>query len=170
LDVAVSDPTGAAIEYRYDGNIITVVWEAPFSKVGETRQIVVKYTVQDPVSGMHFSVPDEKFPLQSLHVITDNETERARYWLATVDAPICRPTIKWTVTVADPIMTVLANGNQISETAENGIKVVVHQLDYGCPSYLLSLAVGDFIRGAPFCTSLFHDISQLVNLFFLFGR
>jgi aminopeptidase N len=132
------------LEWTYDGEIIQVTWTKPFEKLGEGRKFAVKYTVTKPVTGLNFSVPDKEYPQRPLFAITDNESERARYWLACVDYPVVRPTVDFHITAAEG-MTIVANGKEMNKETKDG-KVTSHwHLPYPCPSYLTCFAVGDFI-------------------------
>ncbi|ORZ35026.1 hypothetical protein BCR44DRAFT_1434945 [Catenaria anguillulae PL171] len=132
--------------FEYTGKEIHIDWTKPFAR-GEERKVTIKYTVEQPVAGMYFNHANGKFGYgpHGTHVITDHETERARYWLATIDEPTVRPKLTFHLT-APAHMEALANGNLVSTTAsaDGARKTTVWHLDYPCPSYLLCLAVGEF--------------------------
>ena len=112
-DVSVSGPD----EWRYDGKAIELTWTEPFG-AGEERDVSVRYRVEKPISGLLFSAPDEAYPRRPLFVVTDHETERARYWLPCVDYPTVRTTFEFRLT-APAELTILASGTLEAET-ENG--------------------------------------------------
>jgi aminopeptidase N len=144
-DVAVTGEGGQSLSSSYDGRRITVLFDRPLAR-GEVRRFQVSYRVDHPVSGLHFSAPDEAHPDRPLFVATDNETERARYWLPCVDYPAVRTTLSFALTVpAD--FTVLANGLCEGEDARaDGTKTARWRLDHPCPSYLVCFAAGHFVR------------------------
>jgi aminopeptidase N len=143
-DVACTGVDGKAVSFRYDGKEITVDWDEPFED-GEERQLVVTFRFEKPSTGMFFSKPCETFPDRAWYAATDNETERARHWLPTVDLPSVRCTLDWHLT-ADERFTILANGALQSETSNgDGTKTAHWKLEQPCPSYLSCLAVGDFV-------------------------
>lgn len=114
-------------------------------------------------------------------MITDNESERGRYWLACVDYPVVRPTVDFHITADEGKwdslslclvnssrcweqqnekwnvvgLTIVANGKETNKETKNG-KVTSHwHLPYPCPSYLTCFAVGDFILGSSFLHNWF---------------
>ena len=101
------------------------------------------YRIQDPISGLQFSAPDEKRPDFPYYAITDNETERARYWFPCVDFPTVRSKMDYHLT-ADEKLTILANGALVSEETKDGMKTSHWKLDYPCASYLACFAIGEF--------------------------
>ena len=140
-DVSVSGPD----EWRYDGKAIELTWTEPFA-AGEERDVSVRYRVEKPISGMHFSAPDEAYPRRPLFVVTDHETERARYWLPCVDYPTVRTTFDFKIT-APAELTILASGTCEAETDNgDGTKTAHWKLDYPCPSYLCCFGAGRFSR------------------------
>ncbi len=143
-DVSVRDPSGRALSWRYDGKRIAVSWNEPIA-AGEERRLEVCYRVREPVSGMHFTRPDQHYPSRPRFVITDHETERARYWLPCVDYPAVRTTYDFHLT-APAELTILANGVLAAESTKSGVKTAHWHLDYPCPSYLACLAIGRFVR------------------------
>ncbi|MCU0724207.1 MAG: hypothetical protein MUE73_00220 [Planctomycetes bacterium] len=144
-DVAVSGEDGHDLAFSYDGRRITVLFERALTR-GETRRFAVVYRVDHPITGLMFSTPDAANPGRPLFVATDNETERARYWLPCVDYPAIRTTLSFALT-APVDFTVLANGRSEGEEANgDGTKTARWRLDQPCPSYLVCLAAGHFVR------------------------
>ncbi|MBT4981330.1 MAG: hypothetical protein HOL51_04650 [Gemmatimonadetes bacterium] len=141
----VAAEVSGPLSSRYDGRQLTITWDTPFAE-GETREVAVDYAVEAPVSGMHFSHPDDRYPDRPVFACSDHETERARYWLPCVDYPAVRTTFDFAIRVAADL-TVLANGVQDGETEHgDGTKTTRWTLDFRCPSYLCCLAVGRFTR------------------------
>lgn len=151
--------------YRYDGKRVQIVWANPFTSVGETRRVSVRYTVQDPVAGMHFFGGPDAPEGEPAYALSDHETEKARYWLPCVDLPSVRTTADFYLTTRRGHVA-FANGVKASEallplehtqqqdgggdqdddddTAWKGERTLtVWRLDFPCPSYLLCVAVGD---------------------------
>lgn len=150
-DVRVGDADGHALTWTYDGAAIKVRWTGGVPR-GETRRVAVGYRVASPIAGMFFSHPTAALPDAPTFVVTDHETERARYWLPCVDQPNARTRLDIRIT-ADARFTILANGGQVDETmnvdangVSDGTKSAHWRLDFPCPSYLLCFAVGDFVR------------------------
>lgn len=138
-----------------DGRRLTLVFDGPAAR-GETRVLRLRYEVRDPRGGLYFSSPSAHEPDAPRFAVTDHETERARYWLATLDHPSVRPTLAISVT-SSAADTILANGAHVETvTHDDGTKTARYRLDQPCPSYLTAFAVGDFVafedepyRGIP---------------------
>lgn len=130
--------------WNYDGTEITLFWKKSFEK-GEKREAKIDYTVKEPITGMHFSYPDDNYPNRPIFVGTDHETEKARYWLPCVDHPAVRCTLDFFLT-AEKDFTILANGELINEElSRDGLKTAHWKLNFRCPSYLITIAIGDFV-------------------------
>lgn len=129
------------VSFQYDSREITVRFDEPFEE-GEERVVSLEYEVLEPSTGMFFSNPDD-FEGAGYWVATDHESERARHWFATIDLPAVKPTLEFYIT-ADSELTILANGMCVDESSENGRKTAHWRLDYPCPSYITTFAVGDF--------------------------
>lgn len=141
LDVQVAGGGASS----YDGKVLHVAWDRAFG-AGEERSVRLRYRVVAPVTGVLFSSPDADYPDAPTFAVTDHETERARYWLASVDHPSARPTLEIHVR-ADARYTLLANGEPRGEEQHaDGTKTAHFSQRTGCPSYLTCFAVGDFVR------------------------
>ena len=131
--------------WNYDGKVIDLYWETSFTK-GEKREASIKYEINDPISGMYFSYPDEKYPDRPKYVVTDNESIRARYWLPCIDHLSIRCSVDFFLT-SDKEHFILANGKLVEEKDNgDGTKTAHWNQSFPSPSYLLTLAVGEFIE------------------------
>jgi aminopeptidase N len=140
-DLEVPNPD---VAYQYDGREIKLTWKEPLA-VGEKRDVTVRYQLKKPSTGLHFSAPTKAVPESPFFAGTDNESERARHWLACVDLPSVRPTLTYHLTSrAD--LTFLANGLLVSEEIHGEEKTSHWELKQPCPSYLACFAVGEFVR------------------------
>lgn len=136
---------GDSLQYDYDGKLITITWEKPFTK-GEKRDVIVEYVVEKPVTGLTFGGPDEHYPDRAAYAAADNETERARYWLPCMDFPTVRTTLEFVLT-ARKEYGLLANGVLVSEVEnEDGTKTANWVLDFPCPSYLVCVVCGELVE------------------------
>jgi aminopeptidase N len=136
---------GHAGRADYDGRAIALTWDDAF-EAGEEREAVLQYKVIAPASGVLFSSPDALHPDAATFAVTDHETERARYWLASLDHPSARPTLDIHLR-ARADLTLLANGAWAGEEQHaDGTKTVHYRQTTGCPSYLVCFAIGDFVR------------------------
>ena len=142
--VEVESP-GQGLAWRYNGTQLQVTFHEPVPRDG-TRVLVVRYRVQNPHAGLYFSLPTETEPGLGTFAATDNETERARYWMPCIDHPSVRTTLTWHLR-ADQKYTVLANGELTGiEVHEDGTHTASWRLNWRCPSYLACFAIGDFVR------------------------
>jgi len=130
------------LEWTYDGELIRLTWAEPIPKL-QQRSICVAYALDHPVSGMLFSCPDEAYPTRPAFAATDNETERARYWLPCVDFPQVTQRLEFLLTSHESHVLV-ANGVLQSEVVRDGRKTAHWKLDFPCPSYLVCIAAGEF--------------------------
>ncbi|KAI8375207.1 peptidase family M1-domain-containing protein [Blakeslea trispora] len=131
-------------DFHYDGHHIHLFWQQPFAMQDE-RKVTVEYTIDHPVAGLYFNKGDENKDGSQIWAITDHETEKARYWLPTVDFPTVRTTLTWAIT-APKQYTSLANGTLLGSESSDKFTTTKWELDHPCPSYLICFAVGDFIE------------------------
>ncbi|KAJ3342553.1 hypothetical protein HDU93_001940 [Gonapodya sp. JEL0774] len=132
-------------QWYYNGEVLEILWSKPFAP-GESRKVVKEYDVTEPLGGMRFWVPDTAYPTRPLHCFTQHETEMARYWLACVDYPQVRTTLSIHLK-HDSNLTSVTNGTPLRSTTSSDNTVITHwQLDQLCPSYLIAVAVGEFIE------------------------
>ena len=144
-DVTVSSPDGHDLSSSYDGEAITITWSEAFSP-GEERRVAIDYALHDPVSGLFFSSPSETYPDAPTFAATDNESERARHWLPCIDLPNVRTTVTSVIT-SDASHTILGPGVLLDEqVSADGRKTARWQLEQRCPSYILCITAGDFVR------------------------
>ena len=144
-DLVVNDPDGHELSHLYDGQKLAVHWADPF-KQNEQRRVEITYQVSSPADGFFFSQPNEAYPNQPWYAATDHETERARHWLPCIDLPNVRTTLEFHLR-ADSRFTILANGYLVEEINHaDGTKMAHWRLDQLCPSYLICIAIGEFVH------------------------
>ena len=141
----VSDPDGAALQWRYDGNKIHVQWSEP-AQLGDERRVTLTYRVEQPITGLFFGGPSAAEPSRGRYLATDHETERARYWLACVDHPSARPTLDIYLQVETGVEAVATGALISDQTDTDGVRVVHWRSAARCPSYLLCIIVGEYVR------------------------
>ena len=124
------------IRWRYSGSEVVVVFEEAF-RVKEKREVTVSYKVEKPVLGVLYGGEEEKYSNLPLFFATDNETEKAEYWLPCVNRPSVRTTVNWRVR-HEKRFTCLCNGEEEGVIDhQDGTQTTKWSLDYPCPSYLL---------------------------------
>lgn len=141
LTLQVTSPDDSGLAFSYDGHFVRILLSKPLPK-GDRLVLDVHYSVQDPIDGLLYSTQHDGF-----FVVSDHETERARYWLPVVDHPVVRTTITFDIhTPAEHKLTALANGELVRETIADGVKTTSWKMDQPTPSYILCVAIGRFIR------------------------
>jgi len=144
VDFTIKSVRGAD-SYTYDGEKITLLWITPWKK-GQNHDVEIQYSIEEPISGLYFSYPDQQYPDRIPYAVTDHETERARYWLPCVDHPAVRCSIDFYLTASEKY-TILANGRLMEEGSNgNGTKTAYWKQEFPCPSYLITIAIGDFVK------------------------
>lgn len=109
------------ITFCYDGQHLRLQWEKPFA-LGEEREVTVNYLIDRPVTGLFISFPDEAYPNRATYAASDEESERARYWLLSVDYPAVRTTLAFHFTVHSSFTTVANGALQNVEELPNSMK------------------------------------------------
>jgi aminopeptidase N len=143
--ITASDADGDGLTWHYDGSKLVVDWEEPFA-VGEQRRVAVAYRVHEPVAGLYFSQPNHAYPNQPWYATSDHETELARHWLPCIDLPNVRTKLDFHLR-AEARFTILANGYLVQEVDNgDGTKTAHWKLEQLCPSYLICIAIGDFVQ------------------------
>ena len=74
-----ADPNSSGpepLQWRYDGQKIIITWLNPW-RHNEKRHVRVTYTLLTPMGGLYFN----RAPLSTPSVCSDNEPERARFWI-----------------------------------------------------------------------------------------
>ncbi len=144
IDFSIKNVRGAD-SYSYDGEKISLNWNTSWEK-GEERDVEIEYSVEEPISGLFFSHPDDKYPDRVQYAVTDHETERARYHIPCLDHPAVRCSIDFYLTAKEKY-TILANGKLIEEKLNgDGTKTAHWKQAFPCPSYLITYAIGDFVK------------------------
>ena len=144
-EVDVLDADDLPLDWTYDGERIEVVWREPLA-LAEQRRVIVRYRVIDPLTGMIFSWPDDAHPARPRFVATDHETERARYWLPCIDHPTVRTPLDLHLRAGSEY-TILGAGLLVEqEEHDDGTTTCHWRLEEACPSYLICLGIGEFVR------------------------
>eukprot|EP00002_Diphylleia_rotans_P003089 TRINITY_DN1206_c0_g1_i4.p1 TRINITY_DN1206_c0_g1~~TRINITY_DN1206_c0_g1_i4.p1 ORF type:complete len:473 (-),score=101.12 TRINITY_DN1206_c0_g1_i4:1671-3089(-) len=144
VDVQNVESSAPLLSFRYDGEVITITWAEDLIR-GSQYSIAVKYVIENPISGLFFSKPDSTNPTRPFYVATDNETQRARYWMPCVDAPSVRTPFDFYIT-APKDLTIVANGLLQSETVTGETKCAHWKESFPLSSYLSCFAVGDLVK------------------------
>jgi aminopeptidase N len=143
------------VDFTNDGKHILVPLGPPL-RPGERATIRVKYTVDNPQSGLHFFGPSKDEPDVPYVVWSQGESVTNSYWFPCFDHPNERQTTELVVTT-DKKFKVSANGHLVARKEDPAHGTVTYRWlqDKAHAAYLVSMIVGDFVtkedtwRGKP---------------------
>ncbi len=147
--------------FDYDGEKIQINLLQPATE--EPIHITIAYGVDHPQRGIYFIQPDEHYPDKPTQVWTQGEDEDSRFWFPCFDYPGQLATSEIKVRVPAKYMAV-SNGELISAEAVGSDKIYHWYQKQVHPTYLMTLAVGDFAE----LTDSWQDIP--VNYYVEKGR
>ncbi|PZO37523.1 MAG: aminopeptidase [Pseudanabaena frigida] len=149
--VAISDrieakpnPDKAKSKFDYDGEFLKIYLNEP-TKANVPIEIAIAYAAEQPQRGIYFVQPTEHQPDKPTQVWTQGEDEDSRYWFPCFDYPGQLATSEIRIKVPKDL-SVISNGELI-EVKENKKEKIYHWSQKEVhPSYLMTLAIGDFIE------------------------
>lgn len=128
--------------FDYDGEELHIQLLNP-TEIGKDIKIAIAYHVEKPQRGIYFITPDQHYPNKPTQVWTQGEDEDSRFWFPCFDYPGQLATSEIRVKVPKPLIAI-SNGELIA-TEEEGDTKIYHWLQQQVhPTYLMTLAVGDF--------------------------
>jgi aminopeptidase N len=128
--------------FDHDGEQLTVSLTTA-TTVGEPIAVEIVYHSDNPQRGLYFVAPTEHQPDKPIQVWTQGEDEDSRYWFPCFDYPGQLATSEIRVKVPKPYQAI-SNG-ELVDTVEAGDAKIFHWVQKEVhPSYLMTLAVGDF--------------------------
>ncbi len=128
--------------FDYDGSLLQIELSSP-TQIGNSITIAIAYSVEKPQRGIYFISPTEHYPNKPTQVWTQGEDEDSRFWFPCFDYPGQLATSEIRVRVPKPFIAI-SNGELI-HTDEDGDYKIFHWYQKQIhPSYLMTLAVGDF--------------------------
>ncbi|MEH2207758.1 MAG: M1 family metallopeptidase [Nostoc sp.] len=128
--------------FDYDGEQLSIQLSQA-TQIGQRLLIAIAYSVTKPQRGIYFIQPDKHYPNKPTQVWTQGEDEDSRFWFPCFDYPGQLSTSEIRVRVPNPLVAI-SNGELI-DTTEDGDYKVYHWLQQQVhPTYLMTLAVGDF--------------------------
>jgi aminopeptidase N len=128
--------------YDYDGEQLTITLQQP-TQAGQAIEIAIAYAVSNPQRGLYFIGPDSHYPNKPVQVWTQGEDEDSRYWFPCFDYPGQLATSEIRVQIPKPYMAI-SNGELISVQESGSDKIYHWSQQEVHPTYLMTLAVGDF--------------------------
>ena len=135
--------------FEYDGDRLTIHWRNA-TKAGRLMTITIDYLLDHPQRGLYFVAPDKHYPDKPTQVWTQGEDEDSRYWFPCFDYPGQLATSEIKIKVPDTY-TVVSNG-ELKDTISDGDDLIFHWYQPQVhPTYLMTLAVGEFIEIQDVC-------------------
>ncbi|MEL7354100.1 MAG: M1 family metallopeptidase [Cyanobacteria bacterium J06560_5] len=129
-------------DFDYDGELLSVALKTP-TKTNKPFVLNIEYAVEKPQRGIYFVGPDEHYPDKPLQVWTQGEDEDSRFWFPCFDYPGQLATSEIKAQVPKKF-TVVSNGELADVTTKGSDKIYHWKLDKVHPSYLMTLAIGEF--------------------------
>jgi aminopeptidase N len=128
--------------FDYDGERLHVQLKQPM-QLGKPVNLAIAYGVEQPQRGLYFVGPDEHYPDKPTQVWTQGEDEDSRFWFPCFDYPGQLATSEIRVKVPKPMLAI-SNGELIATAAVGEDKIYHWSQKQVHPTYLMTLAVGDF--------------------------
>lgn len=128
--------------FDYDGEQLHIRLQ-PTTQAGKPLTLVIAYQVERPQRGIYFIAPTPDYPHKPTQVWTQGEDEDSRYWFPCFDYPGQLATSEIRVRVPKPYLAI-SNGELVSTEAVGDDKIYHWLQKEVHPTYLMTLAVGDF--------------------------
>ena len=127
--------------FDYDGNQLIINLLKP---TGEAPiQVAIAYSVDHPQRGLYFVGSTEHYPNKPTQVWTQGEDEDSRFWFPCFDYPGQLATSEIRVQVPQEFFAI-SNGELVATAAAGEDKIYHWHQKQVHPTYLMTLAVGDF--------------------------
>ena len=128
--------------FDYDGCELHIQLNPP-TQVSKPVTIAIAYSVEKPQRGLYFIAPDKHYPNKPTQVWTQGEDEDSRFWFPCFDYPGQLATSEIRVRVPKPLIAI-SNGQLIHTEQDGNYKIYHWSQEQRHPTYLMTLAVGDF--------------------------
>jgi aminopeptidase N len=112
----------------------------------DTATLQIRYSVENPERGLFFNLPDSAARTNYVEIYSQGESEFNRYWFPCWDFPNDRATSEVLATVPDSLL-VISNGTLLRvKDNKNGTVTYHWRMDKPHVSYLISVAIGNYVR------------------------
>ncbi|MEM6433664.1 MAG: M1 family metallopeptidase [Cyanobacteria bacterium P01_D01_bin.115] len=128
--------------FDHDGEQLQVSLNQP-TRINQPIEITIAYRSDNPQRGLYFVAPTAHEPDKPTQVWTQGEDEDSRYWFPCFDYPGQLATSEIRVRVPHPYQAI-SNGELVETKEEDNSKIFHWMQKEVHPSYLMTLAVGDF--------------------------
>jgi aminopeptidase N len=144
VDLRVSGATldGRKIRHTTKKNKLTLHLTKALS-AGQEAEVLVRYKVVKPKSGIHFVYPGPHNPKNPVQVWSQSQPEDARSWFPCHDAPHQKATSELKITVPKGFRAI-SNGALIETTHKGNSSTYHWKMNQPHSIYLISLAAGRF--------------------------
>ncbi len=142
LNITSVQVDGTPQSFDYDSEQLHIQLRTP-TKAGKEIKVAIAYGVEQPQRGLYFIKPDQHYPHKPTQVWTQGEDEDSRFWFPCFDYPGQLATSEIRVKVPKSLLAI-SNGELISTTEEENDKIYHWLQQQVHPTYLMTLAVGDF--------------------------
>ena len=129
--------------FHYDGKQLQI--QLLKATTLEPFDLVIYYQVNQPQRGLYFIQPDKDYPDKPTQVWTQGEDEDSRFWFPCFDYPGQLATSEIRIEVPNPYIAV-SNGKLVTTEDKGNTSVYHWRQDQVHPTYLMTLAVGDFAK------------------------
>jgi aminopeptidase N len=129
-------------KFDYDGQKLSIQLDSP-TLIDRRIAIAIAYSLEKPQRGIYFIQPDKHYPHKPTQVWTQGEDEDSRFWFPCFDYPGQLSTSEIRVRVPKPFLAI-SNGELIATEADGDSKIYHWSQQQVHPTYLMTLAVGDF--------------------------
>ncbi len=129
-------------KFDYDGEQLQVQLTEP-TEAGKIVKVAIAYRVEKPQRGLYFIAPDKHYPNKPVQVWTQGEDEDSRFWFPCFDYPGQLATSEIRVQVPKNLIAI-SNGELVETQEGKDFKIFHWQQKQVHPTYLMTLAVGDF--------------------------
>jgi aminopeptidase N len=146
LEVRQVRVNGAERPFSLDpqAQTLTVKLDHPYGPA-EKIEAAIDYSAH-PQAGLYFVGPDKAYPAKPRQIYSQGESDLNRHWFPVWDYPNDRATTELIVTVKPPLQAV-SNGKLVEVTDRpDGRKTWHWSMDFPHTSYLVSVAIGDFVK------------------------
>lgn len=133
---------GAIQPFDYDGEQLQIRLQS-LTTAGKPITLTIDYQVEKPQRGIYFIAPTADYPDKPTQVWTQGEDEDSRYWFPCFDYPGQLATSEIRVRVPKQYLAI-SNGELVATEAAGDDKIYHWLQKQVHPTYLMTLAVGDF--------------------------
>ncbi len=128
--------------FDYDAQQLKIALKTP-TKTDRPFTLTIDYAVENPQRGIYFVGPDKHYPDKPTQIWTQGEDEDSRFWFPCFDYPGQLATSEIRAQVPKKFK-VVSNGELVSTDSKGTDKIYHWTLDKPHPSYLMTLAIGEF--------------------------